>query len=170
VKNVTTAWILVNKGASSISEALCTEHIPALAAQNPKASNIKFAAIDDREAILRGLNKRDVYCKFTMDIPKQEPIADAECGILGVEREGCVDLTSEFAVNCVNSPNTTNEELWKKAGCLVDVYQQAPRIKDLDKSTYEKAKFLLSMMEESLGRSKDASDRRLSRFIESEVE
>lgn len=170
IQNVTTDWILVNEGARRISDALCTEHIGEIAKQNPKATNIQVKEMKDEDAFWRGLGKRDVYCKFTMDSPVQTAIQSRECGIDAVEREGCVTgLTVEFAQSCLKMPTGTTEELWQKAGCLVDVYEQAPRIVGLDQATYDNVEFSLRLIRDRFDDSSQADERRLSSWVKSKL-
>src|ERR1044072_8289652 len=104
VKNVKTDWLLVNEGAVRISDGICTDHIAVIAQKHPQASNIKFADIDDRAAPWRGLNKRDVYCKFTFDEPQKEKVESQECGIRGINRQCTEKFSVQDVKDCLNAP------------------------------------------------------------------
>lgn len=170
VTTVTTDWILVNEGARRITDGICIDHIGVIAQQNPKASNIRFKEIDDRDATFRGLGKRDVYCKFDMDMPVQAPIQSEVCGVGNITREGCLkDLTIEFTNGCLNMQQNNEGEAWKRAACLIDSFQQAPKIQGMDSATYENVKFQLKMMMEAYAVSPNASERNLSGFIRQQL-
>lgn len=168
IQNVETDWILVNKGARRITDGLCTEYITTLQNDNPQASNIRFKDLEDRDATFRGLGKRDVYCKFTMDKPVKLPVESAECGILGVQRQGCVDnLSMDFVRQCLESSGQTDVELWKKGACLADIFRAAPHISGMDQTTYDKIIFQMDMMRKSLANSKNPNERHLSEYLSS---
>lgn len=147
VMTVTSDWILVNKGARRISNGLCTDHIATLAAQDPKRSNIQFVDIKDEDATQRGVGKRDVYCKFSWDAPVKIPVADESCGIIGVERVGCFDdVSADLVDSCKPGDSDSLAESWRKAGCLLDVYQNARKMNGMTSAVYEDVKFQLSYL------------------------
>lgn len=166
IRNFTTDWILVNEGATRITDGICTDHIKVIAQEHPKASNIKFVELEDRPAPLRGWGKRDVYCKFALDEPTQQPIESPACGIQGVERQGCAErLSIDFLQRCLNAPTSTDEDLWKKAACLVDSYKDVPHISHLDTKTYEDLHFQLSILKNRLAKSLYENERRISNYV-----
>lgn len=166
IRNVTTDWILVNKGATRVTDGPCIEHIQVIAQEHPKASNIKFVELDDKPNLMRGWGKRDIYCKYSMEEPMLQPQESPLCGIKGVERQGCADhLSLEFVKQCLNAPTSTDEELWKKAACLVDAYLDTPRIKGLDSKTYDDLFFELSIMKNRFAKSPHENERRIAGYV-----
>lgn len=166
VEEVTTSWILVNEGARRISDGLCRDHIKVLASQEPTATNIEVAGLKDKDAFWRGLGKSDVFCRFKMNKPVPQKINSPDCGIAAVVRQGCDDvLTMENIRDCLDAPGKSDDELWIKAGCLIDARRDAVRIGGMNSTTFINVSLQLDLMEMHFANSQNENLRRLSRFI-----
>lgn len=170
VKDVDTDWILVNRGAKVVSESLCAEHIATYAADNPKASNIRFKEIEARmnagTVLSRGLGKSDVYCRFTVSLPTLEPIASEECGVQSIERTVCGEgISVDFIKKCLALTTNTLSEAWIKGSCLIDSFRQAPSVSGLDRDTFSQIEFQLDMQGKAYAASTNEEYKALGRYL-----
>ncbi len=165
IKTVNTGWILVNKGARRISDALCQEYVQVVQRQNPSAQNITFTDIKDEENILRGIGKRDVYCKFSMDVSVPSTMSSPACGIVGVTRNCFEGVSADFVRLCLNAQPQTIEEMWRKAGCMVDSFKNAPQVQGMTQADYQNLTFQLDMWKNSFSVSDDPSKRDLASWL-----
>jgi hypothetical protein len=168
-KAVTTDWILVNKGARTVNESLCTEYIPTLQAQKPQAKNIRLEKLENRDASFRGLGKRDVYCKFEMEDLVTVAMESPTCGIATVDSECVKGLTKDELILCASKTPQTIDEKWLKAACLANGLKFAAQVQGLDEATYSSLKFQLQILRESLALNRTPEDAKLLRWIRSET-
>lgn len=149
VRTMITDWIVVNKGARRISNNLCIAYISEIARTNPQASNIQFVDIKDDDATHRGVGKRDVSCKFSLNQPMPVPVPDESCGINGVERAACAAAPDMASVQaCIEAPAEARGQIWIKAACLVDSYKAALQIRGMTPDSYNQVKFQLDILKD----------------------
>jgi hypothetical protein len=167
-----TDWILTNKGASIVSEGICTDSdkIAAYAAAHPTASNIQFKDIKAKKnaetMFKRGVGKSDVYCKYTVNVPVQKPTLSEECGVVSVERTGCVDnISVDFIKKCLSLPSISLTQAWLKGSCLVDSLRLSPTVAGLDSETFAQVEFQLKMAKKAYLASPSDEFRALARYL-----
>jgi len=183
VQTVTSDWYLVNKGADDVSEALCTEKVAEFAAANPKATNVRYVSgenpktIKTEDSTIRDLKagwpltKKDVYCRYTMDVVEKVPQEAEICGVQSVQSNNCISgLTVELARACVDAPMVTETDSWKRAACLLENYKNAPRIGEMDWPTFKDLGDHLKMIQESFAVSDSESERKLSEYVSQQLD
>lgn len=166
VQPMETEWLLMVKGGRRVTDGACTDADKMQAVQNmfPTATNIRFSRIRDVDASFRGLGKRDIECKYTMDIPRPMMIASPACGIASVAASCFVNVGAAFVEQCINAPIQTLEQKWQKAACLTDIRANIAYIQGRSGEMLARVNAEFEMLKQTLGLSNDEEQIRLLRW------